>query len=29
MNPIEAMEFLIGKMRNTRSNDNFLDSMSS
>jgi len=29
MNPIEAMEFLVGKMRNTRSNDEFLNSMSS
>jgi transcription termination factor Rho len=29
MNPIEAMEFLLGKMRNTRNNDAFLDSMSS
>jgi transcription termination factor Rho len=28
MNPIEAMEFLVNKMRNTRSNDDFLDSMS-
>mgnify|MGYP005725687455 FL=1 len=28
MNPIEAMEFLINKMRNTRSNDDFLNSMS-
>lgn len=28
MNPIEAMEFLLGKMRNTRNNDAFLDSMS-
>jgi transcription termination factor Rho len=29
MNPIEAMEFLLGKMRNTRNNEAFLDSMSS
>ncbi len=29
MNPIEAMEFLLDKMRHTRSNDDFLDSMSS
>ncbi|MEJ2050756.1 MAG: transcription termination factor Rho [Calditrichota bacterium] len=29
MNPIEAMEFLLDKMRGTRSNDDFLDSMSS
>ncbi len=29
MNPIEAMEFLLNKMRNTKSNDDFLDSMSS
>lgn len=29
MNPIEAMEFLLGKMRNTRDNEEFLDSMSS
>jgi transcription termination factor Rho len=29
MNPIEAMEFLMGKMRNTRNNEAFLDSMSS
>jgi transcription termination factor Rho len=29
MNPIEAMEFLLGKMRNTRNNEGFLDSMSS
>ncbi len=29
MNPIEAMEFLVGKMRNTRTNDEFLNSMSS
>lgn len=29
MNPIEAMEFLLGKMRNTRNNDAFMDSMSS
>jgi transcription termination factor Rho len=28
MNPIEAMEFLLDKMRGTRSNDDFLDSMS-
>ncbi len=28
MNPIEAMEFLLSRMRNTRSNDAFLDSMS-
>ena len=28
MNPIEAMEFLVNKMRNTRSNDDFLNSMS-
>ena len=29
MNPIEAMEFLLNKMRNTRTNIDFLDSMSS
>ncbi|MCB0262825.1 MAG: transcription termination factor Rho [Calditrichia bacterium] len=29
MNPIEAMEFLVNKMRSTRSNDDFLNSMSS
>ncbi len=29
MNPIEAMEFLINKMRHTRNNEDFLDSMSS
>ncbi|HQU72860.1 MAG TPA: transcription termination factor Rho [Calditrichia bacterium] len=29
MNPIEAMEFLLNKMRNTRNNEDFLDSMSS
>ena len=29
MNPIEAMEFLLDKMRGTRDNDDFLDSMSS
>ena len=29
MNPIEAMEFLLDKMRGTRSNEDFLDSMSS
>ncbi|MFZ0390591.1 MAG: transcription termination factor Rho [Calditrichia bacterium] len=29
MNPIEAMEFLLDKMRGTRTNDDFLDSMSS
>lgn len=29
MNPIEAMEFLLSRMRNTPSNDGFLDSMSS
>lgn len=29
MNPIEAMEFLLDKMRGTRSNNDFLDSMSS
>ena len=29
MNPIEAMEFLVGKMRHTKSNDEFMDSMSS
>lgn len=29
MNPIEAMEFLLDKMRGTRSNSDFLDSMSS
>ncbi|RMF59774.1 MAG: transcription termination factor Rho [Calditrichaeota bacterium] len=29
MNPIEAMEFLLNKMRNTKNNDEFLDSMSS
>ncbi len=29
MNPIEAMEFLLDKMRNTRNNEEFLDSMSS
>jgi transcription termination factor Rho len=29
MNPIEAMEFLLDKMRGTRSNDDFLESMSS
>lgn len=28
MNPIEAMEFLLSRMRNTRTNDAFLDSMS-
>ncbi len=29
MNPVEAMEFLLDKMRGTRSNDDFMDSMSS
>ncbi len=29
MNPIEAMEFLLDKMRGTRNNNEFLDSMSS
>jgi transcription termination factor Rho len=29
MNPVEAMEFLLDKMRGTRGNDDFLDSMSS
>jgi len=29
MNPVEAMEFLLDKMRSTRTNDEFLDSMSS
>ena len=29
MNPIEAMEFLVDKMRGTKNNDEFLDSMSS
>jgi transcription termination factor Rho len=29
MNPIEAMEFLLDKMRGTRTNEDFLDSMSS
>ncbi|MEJ2536925.1 MAG: transcription termination factor Rho [Calditrichia bacterium] len=29
LNPIEAMEFLLDKMRGTRSNEDFLDSMSS
>jgi transcription termination factor Rho len=29
MNPIEAMEFLLDKMRGTKNNDDFLDSMSS
>jgi transcription termination factor Rho len=29
MNPIEAMEFLLDKMRGTKDNDDFLDSMSS
>ncbi len=29
MNPIEAMEFLVGKMRHSKSNNEFLDSMSS
>lgn len=29
MNPIEAMEFLLDKMRGTRTNQDFLDSMSS
>ncbi len=29
MNPIEAMEFLLDKMRGTKNNDEFLDSMSS
>jgi len=29
MNPVEAMEFLLDKMRGTRTNDEFLDSMSS
>ncbi len=29
MNPIEAMEFLLDKMRGTRNNEEFLDSMSS
>jgi len=29
MNPVEAMEFLLDKMRGTRSNEDFLDSMSS
>ena len=29
MNPIEAMEFLLDKMRGTKTNDEFLDSMSS
>ncbi len=29
MNPVEAMEFLLDKMRGTRNNDDFLDSMSS
>lgn len=29
MNPIEAMEFLLDKMRTTRNNEEFLDSMSS
>ncbi len=28
MNPIEAMEFLLNKMRHTRNNNDFLDSMS-
>ena len=28
MNPIEAMEFLLNKMRGTRSNQDFLNSMS-
>ncbi len=29
MNPVEAMEFLLDKMRGTRNNEEFLDSMSS
>jgi transcription termination factor Rho len=29
MNPVEAMEFLLDKMRGTRNNEDFLDSMSS
>jgi transcription termination factor Rho len=29
MNPVEAMEFLLDKMRHTRTNEDFLDSMSS
>ena len=29
MNPIEAMEFLLDRMRGTRSNEDFLNSMSS
>jgi transcription termination factor Rho len=29
MNPVEAMEFLLDKMRGTKNNDDFLDSMSS
>jgi transcription termination factor Rho len=29
MNPIEAMEFLLDKMRGTKTNEDFLDSMSS
>ena len=29
MNPIEAMEFLLDKMRSTKTNEDFLDSMSS
>ena len=29
MNPVEAMEFLLDKMRGTRTNEDFLDSMSS
>jgi transcription termination factor Rho len=29
MNPVEAMEFLLDKMRGTKTNEDFLDSMSS
>jgi transcription termination factor Rho len=29
MNPIEAMEFLVNKMRNTKTNEEFLNSMNS
>jgi len=29
MNPVDAMEFIIDKMRKTESNQDFLDSMNS
>jgi transcription termination factor Rho len=28
LNPIESMEFLLGKLQNTKNNDEFIDSMS-